>query len=233
MASRHRVLIKLSGEALSSAAACIDPAILDRFAGEIRAAHKKGLQIGVVVGGGNILRGAGQKESDRVTADSMGMLATAINGMAIAERLTHLGFKACVMSAVAIGTFVDAFNRQRALEKLNSGHVVIFVGGTGNPFFTTDTAAALRAAEIGADVLLKATKVDGVYDKDPMRHADAKKYATISYHEVMNKGLKVMDAAAIALCEENSIPLRVFNFNEPGQLQKILAGKNLGTIIGR
>lgn len=234
LSAPKRVLIKLSGEALGSDTASLNIAEIDRFAEEIKSAQKRGLQIAVVVGGGNILRGSKQEKegADRVTADHMGMLATAINGLAIKERLIKNGVPSALMSSFSIESVLERFQRDLALRYLENGEVVVFVGGTGNPFFSTDSAAALRAAEIKAEMLLKATKVDGVYDKDPNEHSDAKRYSDISYREVIRGELKVMDATAIALCEENDIPLKVFNFTEKGVLKKILAGENLGTIIG-
>lgn len=230
-----RVLVKLSGDALGGNQGYgLDGDEIKRFGNEISAAFSSGLQIGVVVGGGNILRGAEQAAEgmDRVTSDHMGMLATVINGLALKQHLDAMGIPTCVMSSIPMASVCEGFSRNTALSYLESGKVVVFVGGTGNPFFTTDSAAALRAIEIGADALLKATKVDGIYDKDPMKNADATKFDSISYAEVMERGLRVMDLAAIALSSDNKLPIRVFNFTEAGQLTKILAGETLGTVVG-
>lgn len=230
-----RVLIKLSGDALSGSQGYgLDKNEIQRFGNEIKTAYESGLQIGIVVGGGNILRGAEASESgsDRVGADHMGMLATVINGLAIKDNLQQLGLKCVVMSSFPIQGICETFTRNRAEFHLSDGHVCVFVGGTGNPFFTTDSAAALRAAEIKADILYKATKVDGIYDKDPKKHSDAKHFPKIKYSEVLEKNLRVMDAAAIALCMENNMPIYVFNFTEADQLRRILSGEETkGTLV--
>lgn len=229
-----KILIKLSGDALGGQQGFgIDRAEIVRFGEEILSAFQQGVQIGVVIGGGNILRGAQEssKGMDRVTSDHMGMLATVINGLAIKERLDTLNIPTIVMSAIEIHGVCETFSRNTALHHLQNNRVVVFVGGTGNPFFTTDSAAALRAAEIGADALLKATKVDGIYDKDPIQHQDATKYENISYQEVLEKRLNVMDAAAISLCRENRLPIHVFNFTKAEQLKNILSGEKLGSIV--
>ncbi len=230
-----RVLIKLSGDALSGSQGYgLDKNEIRRFGEEIREAYLNKVQIGIVVGGGNILRGAEASASgaDRVGSDHMGMLATVINGLAIKDNLQQLGIKSVVMSAIPIQGICETFSRNSADFHLEDGHVCIFVGGTGNPFFTTDSAAALRAAEINADILYKATKVDGIYNKDPKKYDDAIHYDKISYSEVIEKQLKVMDTAAIALCMENNMPIYVFNFTEKDQLRTIMDGaKTKGTLV--
>jgi uridylate kinase len=232
---RKRVLIKLSGDALSGSQGYgIDKDEIKRFGNEITNAYKAGMQIGVVVGGGNILRGAEASASgaDRVAADHMGMLATVINGLAIKDNLEQQGLKVVVMSSIAMQGVCDSFSRNEAEKYLSSGIICVFVGGTGNPFFTTDSAAALRAIEIGADVLYKATKVNGIYDKDPKKHDDAIRYDKISYSEVIEKQLKVMDTAAIALSMENKLPIVVFDFTKSNQLSTILDGNETnGTLV--
>lgn len=231
-----RILIKLSGEALATSAGFgIDRSIIARFGSEIQSQIQKGTQIAVVVGAGNLLRGATQAKegSDRARGDHMGMLATAINGLAIQDVLLGMNIPCQVFNAMAIEGICEGYSRDRAVSSLNTGHVVILTGGTGNPFFTTDSAAALRAAEIDADVLYKATKVNGIYDKDPMAHDDAKRYERISYKDVISQGLRVMDMAAIALCMENNIPIQVFDFTTAQQLEKLLGGEtSLGTLVG-
>lgn len=235
MAHYQRVLIKLSGDALGGSQGYgIDSEQIVRFGREIKTALDRGMQIAVVVGGGNILRGAEQEAlgMDRITGDHMGMLATVINGLAIKDKLSVMGISTLVMSSIALQGICETFKRDDAVAALNSGKVVVFVGGTGNPLFTTDSAAALRAIEIKADVLLKATKVDGIYDKDPKKYSDAKRFDKISYAEVIEKGLKVMDTAAIALAMENQLNIRVFNFTEIDQLKLLLNGDPLGTTVG-
>lgn len=229
-----RILLKISGEVLQGPnSGGLDFATVDRFAGEIAKAHKKGAEIGLVVGGGNIFRGATGAESglDRPTGDYMGMLATVINALAIKAALEARGVEARVMSAIEMRVVAEPFVRPRALKHLEEGHVVIFAAGTGNPFFTTDTAAALRASEIGADVLLKATKVDGVYSADPKKDKTAKRYDALTYTEVLARNLKVMDAAAVSLCRDNGIPVFVFDLTAPGSIMKALSGKAVGTIV--
>ena len=223
-----RILIKLSGEALASPSGFgIDRAIIARFGKEISYQLSLGVEIAVVVGAGNLLRGATQAAagSDRVRGDQMGMLATAINGLAIKDVLLGMNIPCELLHASELDTVCEGFSRDKAISYLQKGFVVVLTGGTGNPFFTTDSAAALRAAEIKADILYKATKVDGVYDKDPVKHKDAKRYSHISYKDVIAQGLKVMDMAAIALCMENQLPIRVFDFTSPGQLEKLLGGE--------
>ena len=224
-----RILIKLSGEALASPSGFgIDRSIIARFGKEISAQLSLGVQIAVVVGAGNLLRGATQAAagSDRVRGDQMGMLATAINGLAIKDVLLSMNIPCELLHASELDTVCEGFSRDKAISYLEKGVVVVLSGGTGNPFFTTDSAAALRAAEIKADILYKATKVDGIYDKDPVKHKDAKRYSHISYKDVIAQGLKVMDMAAIALCMENQLPIRVFDFTSPGQLEKLLGGES-------
>ncbi|MEM6257872.1 MAG: UMP kinase [Planctomycetota bacterium] len=231
-----RVLLKISGEAFCPPGQLgIDPDELTLIAKEIHAAAQQGTELAVVVGGGNIIRGAAlAKASDfnQASADYMGMLGTAINGLALKEALEALGQPARVMSALAISSVAENYIRGRALRHLEKGRVVIFVGGTGNPFFTTDSAAALRASEIGADAVLKATKVDGVYDKDPNKHDDAKRFDTISFAAAITKQLKVMDLTAFAMCQERGIPIIVFNMKTPGHIAEVVAGKQHGTLVG-
>jgi uridylate kinase len=230
-----RVLLKLSGEALmGSRSFGIDPDIVQSIAAEIRDVVKLGVQIGVVVGGGNIFRGieGSARGMERTQADNMGMLATVINSLAIQSVLERLGVQCRVQTAIEMREVAEPFIRRRATNHLEKGIVVIFAAGTGNPYFTTDTAAALRAAEIQAEVILKATKVDGVYDKDPMKHTDATMYKKISYTETLTKNLKVMDATAISLCRENNIPIRVFNIAKKGNIKSVICGKTVGTIVG-
>ncbi|MDX1561819.1 MAG: UMP kinase [Gammaproteobacteria bacterium] len=230
----QRVLLKLSGEALLGEQAYgIDPALIQRIAAEIAQLNKMGVQAGLVIGGGNIFRGAGLAEAgmDRVTADHMGMLATVINALALQDALEREGVTARVMSALQIHQVCEDYIRRRAIRHMEKGRVVIFAAGTGNPFFTTDTAAALRAIEIGADVLIKATKVDGVYSADPMVDPDAKRYGSLSFDQVLSDKLKVMDATAIVMCRDNNLPLVVFNLNNSGDLVRLVAGETLGTSV--
>lgn len=230
----RRILLKLSGEALMGDEDYgIDPKVINRLAHEVIEAQQAGVEIALVVGGGNIFRGAGLAAGgmDRVTGDHMGMLATVINALAMQDALEKAGGKARVMSAIKINDVCEDYIRRRAIRHLEKGRLVIFAAGTGNPFFTTDSGAALRAIEIGADLLLKATKVDGVYDKDPNKHADAVRYDSLSYDQVINQGLEVMDTAAFALARDSDLPLRVFDMSQPGELLKILHGENIGTLV--
>jgi uridylate kinase len=230
----RRILLKLSGEALmGSADYGIDPEVLQRLAKEIIEIQGLGVEVGLVIGGGNIFRGAGlaSKGMDRVTGDHMGMLATVINALAMQDALEKLGASVRVMSAVKINAVCEDYIRRRAIRHLEKGRVVIFAGGTGNPFFTTDSAASLRAVEIGADLLLKATKVDGVYDADPKKHKDAQRFETLSYDEVIARDLQVMDTAAIALARDSDIPMRVYDITRPGDLRAIVEGKPIGTLV--
>jgi len=229
-----RVLLKLSGEALlGDAPYGISPEVMDALAAQIKRVHKMGVELGLVVGGGNIFRGVAGSASgmDRAAADQMGMLATVMNALALQDSLMRQGVEARVLSAIELGRMAEHFVRARALKHLYSGRVVIFAAGTGNPFFTTDTAAALRALEINAQALLKATKVDGVYDRDPVRYADAVRYDELTYREVLEKDLKVMDAAAIALARDAGLPVVVFNMQVPGNIEKVLAGEKIGTTV--
>ncbi len=231
----QRVLLKLSGEALQGEQGYgISPQVLTAIAKELAEARGLGVQIGIVLGGGNIFRGVAGAAGgmDRAAADQIGMLATVINGLALQDALRREGVPVRVMSALEISGVVEPFIRSRALKHLEKGRVVIFGAGTGNPFFTTDTAAALRALEIKAQVLLKATQVDGVYDKDPRKDATARRFDTISYQEVLERGLKVMDAAAIALAKEAELPVMVFNMHVPGNILRALKGEKVGTLVG-
>jgi uridylate kinase len=229
-----RILVKLSGEALmGSGDYGIDPAVIKRIAGELQAIREMGVQLAVVIGGGNIFRGAGLARAgmDRVAADHMGMLATVMNALAMQDALESLGMHARVMSAIRINEVCEDYIRRRAVRHLEKGRIAIFAAGTGNPFFTTDTAAALRAIEINADVLLKATKVDGVYSDDPTRNPNAVHYARLTYDKVLNDKLNVMDATAIVMCRDNHLPLRVFNLNNSGDLTRIVRGEEVGTVV--
>jgi uridylate kinase len=231
-----RILLKLSGEALVGEGHYgIDPNTLGLMASEVAEASRSGVQIGVVIGGGNIFRGLKGAASgmDRVTGDQMGMLATIINSMALQDALEKLGVVTRVQSAIPMQTIAEPFIRRRALRHLEKGRVVIFAAGTGSPFFTTDTAAALRAKEMRADVLIKGTKVDGIYTADPVMNQEATKYDFISYLEFVDKRLKAIDSTAVTFCMENSIPILVFNLKVPGNLQRILAGEKIGTLIGQ
>lgn len=211
----------------------IDPAIIRRIAGEIQELAGQGVQIGLVIGGGNIFRGAGlaQGGMDRVTGDHMGMLATVINSLAMQDALEKQGGACRVMSALQINQVCEDYIRRRAIRHLEKGRVVIFAAGTGNPFFTTDSAASLRAIEIGADIMLKATKVDGVYSADPVKHADARLYDRLGYDEAINRKLAVMDATALVLCRDQGLPLRVFNLYTPGNLGRVVRGEDVGTLV--
>jgi len=230
----RRILLKLSGEALMGDADYgIDPAMIRRLAAEVIEAQQAGAEIALVIGGGNIFRGAGLAASgmDRVTGDHMGMLATVINALAMQDALEKLGARARVMSAIKINDVCEDYIRRRAIRHLEKGRVAIFAAGTGNPFFTTDSGAALRAIEIGADLLLKATKVDGVYDADPKKHPDAVRFDQLTYDEVLSRNLEVMDTAAFALCRDSDLPLRIFDMAQPGQLLRILEGEPIGTLV--
>ena len=230
----RRVLLKLSGEALMGAEDYgIDPVVIGRIAREIMEVREAGAEIGLVIGGGNIFRGAGLAASgmDRVTGDQMGMLATVINALAMQDALEKLGGKVRVMSAIKINDVCEDYIRRRAIRHLEKGRIGIFAAGTGNPFFTTDSGAALRAIEIGADLLLKATKVDGVYDRDPKKHPDAVRYDILTYDEVISRDLQVMDTAAFALCRDSDVPLRIYDLSVPGNLMRILRGEHVGTLV--
>jgi uridylate kinase len=230
----RRVLLKLSGEALMGDLDYgIEPSVIQRLATEIATAQKTGVEIAIVIGGGNIFRGAGLARSgmDRVTGDYMGMLATVMNALAIQDALESAGVYARVMSALQIHDVCEDYIRRRAVRHLEKGRVVILAAGTGNPFFTTDTAASLRAIEIGADVLLKATKVDGVYDVDPVGNPDAKRYDTVSFDKVLADKLSVMDATAIVMCRDNDLPLRIFDLTRADALVHAMSGAEIGTLV--
>ena len=230
----QRILLKLSGEALlGDEDYGIDPAIIGRIANEVLEVRKTGVQVAIVIGGGNIFRGAGLAESgiDRVTGDHMGMLATLMNSLALQDAMENAGVDARVMSAISVHAVSEDYIRRRATRHLEKGRVVIIAGGTGNPFFTTDTAAALRAIEVGADIVLKATKVDGVYSADPNIDKNATLHDSLCYDEVIEGKLKVMDANAIVLCRDQKMPIRVFNVFGSGNLMKIVKGEKVGTII--
>ncbi len=230
----RRILVKLSGEALLGVEDYgVDPAMLRRIASEIHDVTRLGVEIAVVIGGGKIFRGAGLARAgmDRVTADHMGMLATVMNALAMQDALEGLGVHARVMSALRINQVCEDYIRRRAMRHLEKGRVVIFAAGTGNPFFTTDTAASLRAIEINAEVLLKATKVNGIYSDDPVKNKSALHYARLTFDRVLAEKLQVMDATAIVMCRDNNLPLRVFNLNNAGDLMRIVKGENVGTVV--
>jgi uridylate kinase len=230
----RRVLLKLSGEALMGDERYgISPAVLDDLGRELRAACDLGAQIALVIGGGNIFRGVqgAARGMDRASADNMGMLATVMNSLALQDALAAAGIDARVLSAIPLGAVAEPYIRRRAIRHLERGRVVICAAGTGNPYFTTDTAAALRALEVGAEVLLKGTKVAGVYDRDPARHADARRYHRVSFDEALRDDLRVMDAAAFALCRDNDLPIVVFDMTRAGNIPGVIAGADLGTTI--
>lgn len=229
-----RILLKLSGEALMGDEDFgIDPKFIGRVADEIRTLNELGVEVAVVIGGGNIFRGAGlaQGGMDRVTGDHIGMLATVINSLAMQDALERVGVYARVMSAVKINQVCEDYIRRRAVRHLQKRRIVIFAAGTGNPFFTTDTAATLRAVEVGADVMLKATKVDGVYDKDPMKFDDAVRYDSLQISDAIDQRLGVMDTTAMVMCRENNLDLQVFNLNNPGDLIRVVCGESVGTRV--
>jgi uridylate kinase len=229
-----RILLKLSGEALAGGRDYgIDPGIVSFVAEEVKSIHGLGVEIGMVIGGGNIFRGveAGARGMDRASADYMGMLATVINGLAMQDGLEKVGVDTRVQTAIEMREVAEPFIRRRALRHLEKGRVVIFVGGTGNPYFTTDTAAALRAMEIGAQVVFKATKVDGVYTADPKADPTAQKFDELTYLEVLSRRLKVMDSTAISLCMDNGFPIVVFNLHERGRLRQLVQGERVGTLV--
>ncbi|MEO8804045.1 MAG: UMP kinase [Rudaea sp.] len=229
-----RILLKLSGEALLGEADYgIDPKVLQRLARETIQVQQAGVQVGIVIGGGNIFRGEGLAATgmDRVTGDHMGMLATVINALAMQDALEKLGARVRVMSAIKINQVCEDFIRRRAIRHLEKGRIAIFAAGTGNPFFTTDSAAALRAIEIGAELLLKATKVDGVYSADPKTDSNAKRFEKLSYEDVIQRNLRVMDTSAIALCRDHKIPLRIYDLSREGNLMRIVNGEPIGTLV--
>ena len=229
-----RVLLKLSGEALMGDDAYgINRATIERMVADVSEVSQLGVEVAIVIGGGNIFRGVapGAQGMDRATADYMGMLATVMNSLALADAMRQVGITARVMSAIAIEQVVEPYVRPKALQYLEEGKIVVFAAGTGNPFFTTDTAAALRGAEIGAEVVLKATKVDGIYSSDPKKDASATRYTTISFDEAISKRLQVMDATAFALCRDQKLPIRVFSIVKPGALKSVVLGGDEGTLV--
>jgi uridylate kinase len=230
----RRILLKLSGEALLGERSYgVDPAFCSFIAGQVAAAVQDGVQAGIVVGGGNIFRGlaAAARGMDRATGDYIGMLATVMNGLALQDALERVGIPTRVMTAIAMNEVAEPYIRRRAIRHLEKGRVVIFVAGTGNPYFTTDTAAALRAVEIGASVLLKATKVDGVYDADPLVYPEARRYSDLTYADVLSERLRVLDATAVSLCMENDLPIIVFDLNAPDNIRRAALGESVGTLI--
>ena len=229
-----RILLKLSGEILAGEKGFgVDPAKANLLAQEIKSVADLGLEIGVVIGAGNIIRGemAAEGGMERVPADYLGMLATIINAITLQDALEKVGCETRTLSAITISQLAEPYIRRRALRHLEKGRIVIIAGGTGNPYFSTDTAAALRATELGADIVLKGTKVDGVYDKDPVKHDDAKKYDTLSFQKVIEDGLRVMDLTAVTLCKENNLPIIVFAINNAGSLLTVVQGNSIGTLI--
>jgi uridylate kinase len=233
----RRILLKLSGEALLGKLEYgVDPSVVAFVAEQVKAVTGLGVQVGIVVGGGNIFRGMAAATAtgmDRATADYIGMLATAMNGLALQDALERVGVPTRVMTAIDMNEVAEPYIRRRAVRHLEKGRVVVFVAGTGNPYFTTDTAAALRAVEIGAEVVLKATKVDGVYDKDPVKHPDATRYPAITYGQVLVDGLRVLDAAAVSLCMENDLPIVVFDLDAHENILKAVRGEEVGTVISK
>jgi uridylate kinase len=230
-----RILLKLSGEALQGDGKAIDPSVLRQIGDEVREVHELGVQIALVIGGGNIFRGvsASTQGMDRATADYMGMTATVINALALQDALEKIGIQTRVQSAIAMQEIAEPYIRRRAVRHLEKGRVVIFAAGTGNPYFTTDTAASLRAMEINAQVILKATKVKGVYDADPEKNPQARQFSHVSYLDALNRGLKVMDATAISLCMENELPIIVFAMMQRGNVKQIVLGGEVGTLVGK
>jgi uridylate kinase len=229
-----RILLKISGEAMMGDMAYgVDPSTVDFIAREIKVAVAMGVELAIVIGGGNIFRGveASLKGIERTSADYMGMLATVINALALQNYLEKYNIPTRVQSAIEMKELAESYIRRKAMRHLEKGRIVIFAAGTGNPYFTTDTAASLRAMEIGADVILKATKVDGVYSSDPMKDPSAKKYHTVTYIDVLKKGLSIMDSTAISLCMDNNLPIVVFNLRDKGNIRKIIEGKKIGTLV--
>ncbi len=230
-----RILLKCSGEALmGNVQFGIDPSVLDKIARDVAELIKMGVEVGLVIGGGNLFRGKALSKAGlgRVTGDHMGMLATVMNALALRDALERIDLPARIMSAIPMLGVVDPYHRRKAMTHLRNGQVVIFAAGTGNPFFTTDTAACLRAIEVGADIVLKATKVDGIYSDDPVKNHNAERYDYLTYREILNNGLQVMDATAICLCQEHGMPLQVFNMAAPDALKKIVLGERVGTLVG-
>jgi uridylate kinase len=229
-----RIVLKLSGEALAGERGFgLDKERVSQITGEIAELHDLGVEVGIVVGGGNFFRGVAEqaKEMDRVSADNMGMLSTVINAIAMQDALEHRGVQCRVMSAVFMNQVAEPYIRRRAVRHLEKGRVVIFAAGIGNPFFSSDTAASLRAKEIEADVLLKATKVDGIYNADPVLYKDAVKYDEITYMEILRQGLKVMDLTAVSLCKDNNLPMIVFNLNHAGNIKRVVMGEKVGSLV--
>ena len=230
----RRVLLKLSGEVLAGDQGFgIDPAKASYLAEEVKSIHELGVEIGLIIGAGNIFRGmqAASKGMDRVTGDYLGMLATIMNAISVQDALEKVGCETRTLSAISVSQMAEPYIRRRAIRHLEKGRIVIVAGGTGNPFFTTDSAAALRGTELSAEIVLKGTKVDGVYDKDPMAYDDAVKYETVSFSKVLNDNLRVMDLTAITLCKENNLPIRVFNIYHPGDLKDLVLGGKIGTLV--
>ncbi len=230
----RRILLKLSGEALMGDGQYgVSPAVVERIAGEVKSVHALGVEVAVVIGGGNIFRGVAgaTRGMDRTSADYMGMLATVMNALALQDGFEKAGLVTRVMSGIEMPRVAEPFIRRRAMRHLEKSRLVIFAAGTGNPYFTTDTAAALRAVEIAADVVLKATKVDGIYDADPMKVPDAKRYDFVTYDECLQKNLRAMDATALSLCRENAMPIVLFNLKEPGNIMRVVTGEHVGTHI--
>ena len=229
-----RVVLKLSGEALAAGRGFgVDVTRVHEIASEIADAHAMGVEVALVVGGGNFFRGVAEqaKEMDRVSADNMGMLATVINSLAVQDAIEKQGLHCRVMSAIEMHQVCEPYIRRRAVRHLEKGRVIIFAAGTGNPYFSTDTAASLRAMEIRADVLLKATKVDGIYDADPVTNKDAVKFEEITYMEILRLGLKVMDMTAVSLCKDNSMPMIIFNMNQAGNIKRVISGEKVGSLV--
>ena len=228
-----RILLKLSGESLSTDGEVIDPTILGQYAAEIKKVHDLGVEVAIVIGGGNIFRGASAAKAgiDRVQGDYMGMLATVINGMAVQASLEKQGLYTRMMTAIKVEAVCEPFIRRRAMRHLEKGRIVIFGAGTGNPYFTTDSTASLRAIEIEADVVLKGTRVDGVYTADPEKDPAATRYTQLSFEEAISKGLKIMDTTAFTLCQENNVPIIVFDMNKEGNLAALVSGEDVGTLI--
>ena len=229
----QRIILKLSGEVLTGQDEVIDAKLTEKIAREVAEIHALGVQIAIVIGGGNIWRGitSANRGMDRSTADYMGMLATIINGMALQEALEKVGVNTRVQTAIEVKNVAEPFIRRRAVRHLEKGRVVIFVAGTGNPFFSTDTAAALRASEIGAEILLKATKVDGIYDSDPKKNPNAKRFTKLSYGDALEKRLQVMDSTAFALCMDNEVPIVVFDMFKHGNIRSVVMGNKIGTLV--
>lgn len=236
MAAHRRILLKLSGEVLAGEGRFgVDPEKIRALGAELVAVAGIGVELGLVVGGGNFFRGvtAAAQNMNRVAADHMGMLATVINGLALQDALEKQGLPTRVMTAIQMNQVAEPYIQRRAIRHLEKGRCVIFVAGTSNPYFSTDTAATLRALEIGAEVIAKATRVDGVYDKDPLQHSDAVMYQQVSYQDVLSKALKVMDASAVAMCRDNRLKIQVFNLNVPGNIMRMAMGEPIGTLIGQ